>query len=507
MKLHIFLICAILIFGSTNSSFSQSKSFSSKIDRISVFRQGAQIKRKALINLIAGQNEVIVTDLPAGFDEASIQISLKDKSIINGVSYQNNFTKNLNNNPEYKMMFTQKENLSSQLENENLIYETWKEEESLLISNKKVNGDESGLNTSQLTALADVYRTRLLEVKTKALDSKRKIQKLKSELDKIDAQLNEWTAKNSNPNTGEIIVSILNNLGSIETIMEISYFDPRASWQTSFDLRLENLQKPLLLTNKGKIAQYTGEDWKDININLSTGNPTQYTSAPILQPWFLQYLAQDYYYAYGAKRKESEALNTANFRPKAENDGVFEPSEIRENITFTEYSLSNKTSVPSDGKEHEVTLNENEVDASYQYISIPKLDNKVYLIANIKDWDQYNFSSGAVKLYFEGTYVGNTFLNAGLASDTLTLSLGPDIAINAKREKLKDFSKTSFLSTKKEIKSGFEITIKNNKPSAIEVVLKDQIPIATDASMEVKEEELSGGKYDKTTGIIEWLIK
>lgn len=502
---NILIICSFLWFNT--SSFCQSKSYLSKIEQVNVFRQGAQIKRKTTLRLNNGINEITISDLPAGFDESSIQASVKDKSVINGVSYRNNFTKDFASNPEYKLLFNQKENLVLQMEKENLIYETWKEEESLLLSNKKVNGDASGLNTSQLTALADIYRTRLLEIKTSLLDVKRKLSKTKSDIEKLDAQMNEWTAKNSNPNTGEVFLSILCNNGPSETTLELNYFDPRAAWQTSFDLRLDNLQKSLLLTNKGKITQYTGEDWKDINLNLSTGNPTQYTQAPMLQPWFLQYY-QPGYYGYEQKSRELAAQNMANFRPAADKDADGKnETAVSENITFTEYNIPNKISIPSDGKEHEIVLKENEIEAFYKYLAVPKLDNKVYLMANIKEWEQYNFSSGEVKLYFEGTFVGNTYLNAGLASDTLTISLGPDIAINAKREKLKDFSKTTFLSTKKEIKTGYEITLKNNKPSEIEIILKDQLPIATDAAMEIKDEELSGGSYDKNSGIVEWKLK
>ena len=68
-----------------------------------------------------------------------------------------------------------------------------------------------------------------------------------------------------------------------------------------------------------------------------------------------------------------------------------------------------------------------------------------YLQASISDWSQNNFSSGEVKLYFEGTYVGNTYLDAAAVEDTMKISLGPDIALSTKREKLKDFKKTTFL--------------------------------------------------------------
>jgi uncharacterized protein (TIGR02231 family) len=499
---------------------AQTKTYPSKIDQVTVFRAGAQVLRKANIKLTPGQNEIVITDLPAGFDESSIQVSTKDKATINAVSYRNNFGKDFSANPEYKALTDQKEILLRKKENENIVLDTWKEEESLLLANKKVNGDDTGLNTTQLAALADLYRSRLLEVKTKLLDTRRKVTDIDKDITKLDAQINDWSAKNTKTNTGEVVVSVLANSAS-ETTMDVMYFDPRASWQTSFDLRLESLQKPLSLTNKGKIIQYTGEDWKDINLLLTTGNPTLYAQAPVIQTWFLRYIEQMYALGNAKQNTYARPLDqtrmTANIRGSRDDesinfiDGVRTagsvPQSIRENITFSEYTLPHKMTIPSDSKEHEVTLKENEVDAFYQYLAIPKYDNKVFLMANVKDWEQYNFSSGEVKLYFEGTYVGTTFLNAGEASDTLKISLGPDIAINAKREKLKDFSKTAFLSSKKQIKSGYEITLKNNKPSEIEVVLKDQIPIATDATMEVEAEELSGGKLNKETGIVEWTIK
>ncbi len=509
-----FLLLALPLF-----TQAQVKSYPSKIDQVTVFRAGAQVKRKATIKLMPGQNEVVITDLPAGFDESSIQVSTKDKSTITGVSYRNNFAKDFSTNAEYKSLVDQKELLIRKKENEAIVHDTWREEESLILANKKVNGDDAGLNTAQLTAAADLYRTRLLEVKMKLLESSRKMIDINKDITKLDAQINDWSTKNSKTNTGEVVIALLSNMAS-ETSMDVVYFDPRASWQTSFDLRLESLQKPLSLTNKGKIIQYTGEDWKDINLLLTTGNPTLYAQAPLIQTWFLQYINN--YYALLGKSDMNAPVNQtrmmANVRGRRDNeaaylvdgvraDGTIPSQEIRENITFSEYTLPNKMTIPSDSKEHEVVLKENEVDAFYKYLAVPKYDNKVFLMANVKDWEQYNFSSGEVKLYFEGTYVGTTFLNAGESSDTLTISLGPDIAINAKREKLKDFSKTAFLSSKKQIKSGYEITLKNNKPSEIEIVLKDQIPIATDATMEIEAEELSGGKLNKETGIVEWTIK
>ncbi len=489
-----------------NVATAETKPIVTKIDQVTVFRSGAQIKRTAKVTLKAGENEVIITDLPSGFDESSIIVNTFEKTSITGVSYKNNFAKDFSSNAEYAALSSQLKTFQLKKENENIVYETWREEELLITSNKKLTGDNVALTAAQLTSIADLYRTRLLDIKQKLLDSKRRIDDIDKDIVKLQAQINEWTNKNANQNTGEVVVMIQSPI-AMESNINLSYIDPRASWNTSFDLRLENLQKPLSLVNKGKVVQYTGEEWKDIKLVLSTGNPGLNTQAPNMTPWFLYYIN---YAANGFKNKDDKAQvrAPANFRPEVL-DGVAVSSyapESHENITFMEHTFPSKMNLPSDGKEHEVVINENEIKASYKYLSIPKLDCKTYLIADILDWDQYSLSSGDVKLYFEGTYIGNTYLNVNVASDTLAISLGPDIAISTKREKLKDFKSTKFLSSKKEMQVGYELILKNNKPVSIDVTLKDQIPLATDADTEVEVEELSGGKLNKETGIIEWKL-
>ncbi|OYQ38440.1 hypothetical protein CHX27_14880, partial [Flavobacterium aurantiibacter] len=100
-------------------------------------------------------------------------------------------------------------------------------------------------------------------------------------------------------------------------------------------------------------------------------------------------------------------------------------------------------------------------------MQLPKLDKAAYLNAEIRDWQNYNLLPGAVNLYFEGTYLGQSFLNVEQASDTLSVSLGRDKAIVIDRVKRQDFTKKQFLSSNKTERNGFDISVKNNKKQAI----------------------------------------
>jgi hypothetical protein len=62
-----------------------------------------------------------------------------------------------------------------------------------------------------------------------------------------------------------------------------------ASWKPSYDIRVLDVSKPIDLTMIGAIIQNTGEDWKDINLSVSNGQPSGTESYPSIKPWYLSY--------------------------------------------------------------------------------------------------------------------------------------------------------------------------------------------------------------------------
>ena len=73
-----------------------------------------------------------------------------------------------------------------------------------------------------------------------------------------------------------------------------------------------------------------------------------------------------------------------------------------------------------------------------------------------------------------------------------------------KREKIKEFTQTKFLSSKAEVTRNWKITVRNNKRQPISMVLLDQIPVSTVSEIEVTSEKLSNGVLNKETGEVKW---
>ena len=114
---------------------------------------------------------------------------------------------------------------------------------------------------------------------------------------------------------------------------------------------------------------------------------------------------------------------------------------------------------------------------------------------------------GEANIIFEGMYVGKTFINPNQTSDTLNLSMGRDKKINIKREKIADKSGTKFLSSYKEQTFTYDLTLRNNKKEAVNMLLKDQYPISTDKEITVTLLDDGSAKVNTETGILTWQLK
>ena len=71
---------------------------------------------------------------------------------------------------------------------------------------------------------------------------------------------------------------------------------------------------------------------------------------------------------------------------------------------------------------------------------------------------------------------------------------------------MKDFSEDKFLSSNVERTFAFEIKVKNNKKSAVNIIVEDQIPISKNEDIIVKLIESPGAIFDAVSGKLKWIL-
>jgi len=284
--MRIYLVLMIVIF--TLSSNAQTKqNQTSKIEKVIVFTNGAQITRTAKTNVETGKTELVFTDISPNIDKQSIQVKGEGQFTIMSVGHQINYLKVQAVSEEIQQLEKRKEELAEQVTYHNSILSVYKQEQLLMEKNQSIGGSNVGVNTENLKAAADFQRTRLTEIYLKQNELNKKIKELNEESQKIAQQLNSLFAKREKP-TAEIHV-IISSKAATSGSFEISYYVHNAGWFANYDLRVDKINEPVEIYYKANVYQNSGEDWKDVKITLSNGNPNESGVAPFLYPWRLYY--------------------------------------------------------------------------------------------------------------------------------------------------------------------------------------------------------------------------
>ena len=603
MKQLVFSLIFTSFFSYTNAQ-KEALRIQSKIEKVTVFLQGAQVERSTRQNLSAGKFNIIFDGISPKIDKQSIQLKAEGKLTILSVTHQLNFLKEQLIQDEIKQLEMQKDQLLDRINIEKNMQNVYKQEEQMILKNQSIKGDNSTLKASDLKEAADFQRQRLTEIYQKLQENNNSLKKMDSDLQKLNNQLTELNEK-KDLSTSEITVAVdVKETGNV--VFHLTYLIKQSAWFPTYDIRVQDISKPITLQMKANINQQSGEDWKDVKLFLSTGNPNENGTKPTLLPWYLKYyypvastpviirglngsvngiqtsnivsgiVKDDNGMPIGGASIVAKGTNigtttdaSGNFSlqmPAGSNSIVissvgYNSEEIISssgyaNITmkgtesrlqevvvtgyntssgFDNYSYSDRSykqkkeqtdintttfyqptttifeiedpySVPNDGKIYTVDINSYELNALYEYYSVPKLDASAFLTAKITDWQELNLLPGEANLFFEGTYLGNSLLDVLNAGDTLKLSLGKDKGVVIKRTLNKEFSEKKFLGSNKTDTREYEIIIRNNKQLPVTITIEDQFPISTNKDIEVEKLSYGGGKLNEDTKRVSWNI-
>jgi Domain of unknown function (DUF4139)/N-terminal domain of unknown function (DUF4140) len=258
----------------------------SKIEQVTVFLQGAQVQRKGSTMLTKGRNELIFKSLSPFLDKESIRLKGDGNFTVLSVNYAINHIDEQQKRSDVEKMETQREKIKQQIDLENIGVGAWQYEIASLQKNDVVSSTQNGVKTNDLKELMDYRTARLQETNLKIYNSNKKIADWYTEINKVNAQLSEINAKSATF-TGEITI-VVNAESAGNAKFDLSYSVGNASWQMTYDLRVKDVASPMNLLYKANVQQQSGEDWKDVKLVFSTGNPTFNNTQPTVQPWYLR---------------------------------------------------------------------------------------------------------------------------------------------------------------------------------------------------------------------------
>lgn len=505
----IFSLLIVLVSAIT---FAQKPIFTSaKIKSATVYSNSAELLQSASVTLPSGTSEIVIKNVADYVNENTIQIGAPANVTVLSVQFTRNFISEYEIDESNPMIKKVRDSIAiiekemGKIANEKVSYSKTID---LLDKNQNVAGQNSGLNVTELMKLVDYYRAKRNELSNLIDVLIEKENKLKDKLSKLNSKLELNTQKQEKTSQGKLVLQVMTDVAS-SVNLDINYLTNNASWSPFYDLRADNINSPINLMYKAKVVQNTGIDWKKVKLTLSSGNPNQNNTAPILQAWFLRY---GYPRTYGyvnddAKMNEVVVTGYGFKKDAAPQSSISNYTTINENQLNVSFDIDIPYDILSNGKAHSVALKDLKLPATYKYYAVPKVEKEAFLLAEISEYSKFNLLPGEANIIFEGMYVGKTMINPNQTSDTLNLSMGRDKKIAIKREKIADKSGTKFLSGYKEQTFTYDITVKNNKKEAIEMLLKDQYPISTDKEITIELLDNGKAKVNPETGILTWDIK
>jgi len=510
MKKALLILLLMPLFALTSTA--QEKRVKSKVVSATVYTQGAQITRVAKVYLDKGENRVVLTNLPPSLDESSMQVNCGDATIVS-VTNQKNMLDSLTQSQEFLKLQGKKKELEKRIKLEQALLQTIDTERDILLSNKKLVGDQ-GVKLEDLKNSLIYFRTRLEDLEKSKVDKQELIENLNNDLQKINDQLQVLSTEKVK-NTSEVVV-VFNAIQAIEAVVKLKYFTYNAAWYPTYDVRANSINDPLGITCKANVYQTTGEDWSKVKLSVSSGNPTSGSTAPTIEPWFVDivYPYKKFYNALQGKASGIQIRGAKSITEESEKkEEVYDevslemPVSVSESQTNFTFNIDIPYDIPSKQQPTVAVLQSPTLKATYQYSAVPKISENAYLVANITDWQTLNLMNGDANLYFENNFVGTTFLDTKAFNDTLKLSLGKDESIAIRRTKVKSFTEKNLVGSKITETRTWEITITNGKKQDVEIDLKDQVPVSSNEKVKVKLIEQSSSDYTAATGILKWTVK
>lgn len=332
--------------------------------------------------------------------------------------------------------------------------------------------------------------------------------RLRDDLAALDRRIAEHSAQ-SEQDSSSVLVELETTEPDGEIELELSYVVPGASWEPGYDVRVRDTD--VTVTSYGLVSQYTGEDWPECELALSTARPATTMVVPELQPWYLDRaqpirpMAPAMYRGSAAPGGMTEA-RMDTFAAAAPMQAKF--AEVEQGSTAVTYRPSRPVAVPSGAQGHRTTLAQLDLTAELGYVTAPVLAQEAYLRATVVNTSEHALRPGKAAVFHEAEFVGTTRLDAWAPGEEIELALGVDDRIRVERELVRRTASKAALSGQKRREAEYRVEVGNHSPREATVTVLDQAPVSRDDTITVRDVRTSPEPVETSAlGEFTWRLK
>jgi uncharacterized protein (TIGR02231 family) len=505
------LILTLLFFPFIGFGQSETKHLlETDVNGATVYLTGAELRRTAQVGLKKGNNLLVFKGLSPYVNAKSIRISGDIDLSVLSISTKTNYLTKKKELPVIKMLKDSMQIIEDELRLNNDEISAYKIEKEMIVANKSIGGTNTGVSVAELKQSADFFRERIMDINKRIAKLERRNVELNRLSNDYKKELKEVNSRSTYSETDVIV--LLSSEIDRSTKINLQYLVANAGWVPGYDIKAIDLTNPISLIYKAKVFNNTAIGWNNINIKLSIADPTLSITKPELKPWYLDYYSSyDYKKNKGLGYMQNMIVQDAELERKEKTlestvtDANYDELDIPD--LNTEFEIKSKYSIPADDKPYVVDIEEHTLPATFEHFAVTKMDKEVFLLAKITGWEDLSLVDGYANIYFKGTYLGESLIKTRNVKDTLDLSLGRDEKVLVTRSKLKDYNSKQLIGGKLKETLTFELVAKNNRKSAVNIEIFDQVPISKNSDIEVKVLDISQAEDNAVTGEVKWRYK
>ena len=302
---------------------------------------------------------------------------------------------------------------------------------------------------------------------------------IETEIEKIDKQLKELQDKLNqaagNKEQAWEATLTFSGFSQNEMVLSYNYNLGGCGWLPLYRIEALPAENKVSFSWDAQLWQSSGEDWKQVQINLATLQPAVTVMPPDLPDWIIKKRVQR---AYKALLRESMAPAAA-MEKRSSDAEENQDATIEETVksTYSVWSIGKKD-IPA-GNRQRLKIKEENWPADFLFLARPSLGQQAFVRAQVKFANSVEIPSGEALFLIDGAVLGKrNFTLAGVES-LLYFGTSPMITVTSSTLADKAGAKTVFQNKQTQVWQ-WSIEAKNSSSNNIKLRIEEPVPQARD---------------------------
>ena len=294
--------------------------------------------------------------------------------------------------------------------------------------------------------------------------------------------------------------------------VSIRHLTSKAAWKPSYSIYSTMDAASMPIEYEAVVSQFTGEDWDDVEMTLSTATPSMPSGPSDIEPIYVD-----------RQRGSPDAPSDDRAVGKAMGAARLSTMELMQNASVTlggtavTFGIPRRVSVSSDmSGSTRVRIADFSSAVKRVLVARPVASEKAFLRVDLVNDSPYVMLGGKVALFMEGEFVGPTRLTAVPRGGEFEIWFGPDPSITIDRQVVsRKTDRTGLLGGGRQTSIVYRIEVVNTGDQSATVEVWDRRPVSLDGDIEVRVVDVSPAMADdrdfleeeSKQGLLKWLLQ